>query len=340
MSKPIKIGRKQGFSQRHYKYTDSHYCPKEAVLRTEGLIRSPVTIEDIEEDILKFGLLNSERPSEDLFNEVVRDATLAFELPSKVNPIHLNDLPSYHQKTDSSSPGLPWKERGYITKRQVLDDEKAFTSIRKFWHKIKYEERDMRPPDCCAFVRPHLVQAGEKKCRCIWGYPATIGFQEACFAVPLIESYIKHDSQMAYGYETMLGGHLRILNRFGSTGNFLSSDFKSFDKYVPAWLMRIAFDILLRNIDFRKYREKGVPSAPHLYKAWKYIVDYFINTPIRLANGTRYRKRSGVASGSYFTQLIDSICNWIVLLHSFCLASLFFSLHCLALISRYLAPIF
>lgn len=121
---------------------------------------------------------------------------------------------------------------------------------------------------------------------------------------------------MAYGYETMLGGHLRILNRFGSQGNFTSSDFKSFDKYVPDWLIRIAFDILLNNIDFTKYRDYGVPSAQHLYEAWKYLVDYFIKTPIRLANGDRYRKFSGVASGSYFTQLIDSIVNWIVVTYS------------------------
>lgn len=38
---------------------------------------------------------------------------------------------------------------------------------------------------------------------------------------------------------------------------------------------------------------------------------------MRLCNGERYRKKNkGVASGSYFTQLIDSIVNWIVTTYS------------------------
>ncbi|CAH0394086.1 unnamed protein product [Bemisia tabaci] len=38
-----------------------------------------------------------------------------------------------------------------------------------------------------------------------------------------------------------------------------------------------------------------------------------INTPIRTATGKRYRKSNGVASGTYFTQLIGSICNTILI---------------------------
>lgn len=45
---------------------------------------------------------------------------------------------------------------------------------------------------------------------------------------------------------------------------------------------------------------------------WDIIVDYIIHTPIRFADGERHVKHSGVASGSYFTQLIDSIVNYIV----------------------------
>lgn len=309
------IGKASGFSQRHYTNTESYYCPKEALKHTDRLHRSVVTLDSIRNDILSFGS-TAERPRCVIFDKVVKEAAIRWRLTEQVNPIHLNDLPKYSLDTDSSSPGLPWKTFGYITKREVLDDRNAFNSIRAFWHEIKYGSRQRSPPDCAAYLRSHLAPEGEEKVRAIWGYPATISFQEACFALPLIQAYSKSQHPIAYGYETARAGHLKILSRFGMYGHFLSSDFKSFDKTIPAWLIRIAFDILLLNIDFSKYKDFGHPKPYALYNAWKYVVDYFINTPIRLANGERYRKTNGVASGSYFTQLIDSIVNYIVTVYA------------------------
>lgn len=81
-------------------------------------------------------------------------------------------------------------------------------------------------------------------------------------------------------------------------------------------MITIAFQILTLNIDFTRYRDSGIPDIDGLYKAWKYLIDYFIRTPTRLSNGERYRKSSGVASGSYFTQIIDSVVNWIVTVYA------------------------
>ena len=94
---------------------------------------------------------------------------------------------------------------------------------------------------------------------------------------------------------------------------------KSFDKSCPSWLIMVAFEILKQNIDFTKYAEEGIPTPYKLERAWDHIVWYFIRTPIRLCNGERYRKWGGVASGSYFTQMVDSIINFIIMrfaLHS------------------------
>lgn len=309
------IGKGIGFSQRHYTQTESYYCPQEALKHTEQLHRSEVTLSSVRNDILNFGC-DASRPTDPLFDQVVKEAAQVWRFKEQVQPIHLNDLPSYVLDTDSSSPGLPWKTLGYTTKRQVMDDQVAFKSVRSFWHNVKYGNKQHSPPDCAAYLRAHLATQGEDKVRAIWGYPATIGFQEACFALPLIREYAKGGYPIAYGYETACGGHLRILNRFGMFGHFLSSDFKSFDKTIPAWLIRIAFDILLLNIDFGRYADHGFPKPYNLYRAWKYLVEYFIHTPIRMSNGERYRKSNGVASGSYFTQMIDSIVNWIVTVYA------------------------
>nr|QQO81399.1 RNA-dependent RNA polymerase [Soybean thrips partiti-like virus 2] len=311
------IGRDKGFSQWHFDSTESFYCPLEAQQKTKGLVRSRVTLSSIRSDVLSFGSLTSARqPDDPLFRQVVREAATVWSLTEQVQPIHLNDLPRYKLDTDTSSPGLPWRNIGYRTKRQVLDDSEAFKSIRSFWHVIKYGKRKQHPPDCAAFLRAHLVQEGECKVRAVWGYPATIGFQEACFALPLIEGFTNGKFPIAYGYETARGGHLRLLSEYGPKGHFLSSDYRSFDKTIPSWLIRIAFNILALSIDFTKYRDYGIPDADALFKAWKYLVHYFIYTPIRLANGERYRKSGGVASGSYFTQLVDSIVNWIVTVYA------------------------
>nr|APG78244.1 RdRp [Hubei partiti-like virus 29] len=305
------IGKGRGFCQRHFPQTKSYYCPNWAIENAGDLVRSPVNLDLIREDVRLFNRACVARFSDPLLDKVISDAFYKFSLPQKVNPIHLNDIPKLQLENWGSSPGLPWKEYGYASKRDVANDHKAFNNIRKFWHLIK-EGKKISPPDCAAYVRPHLAQRGEVKVRAVWGYPATISFQEACFALPLINEYKKGKHPMAYSFETARGGCRKLFHRFHPHRNFLSSDYSKFDKTIPSWLIYVCFDILLANIDYRYYQQEGQPNCEKLYRAWRFIVHYFINTPIRLCNGERFRKKSGIASGSYFTQLIGSIANWIV----------------------------
>nr|APG78296.1 RdRp [Sanxia water strider virus 18] len=308
----VYLGKGRPFSQRHFTWTKTPFCPPEAILHAGNLRRSPVTLASVRNDIFQFGGPSVPEPRDPLYWDVLRKAAQAWRLDKPVNPIHLNDLPQYRLDTDSSSPGLPWKNDGFKNKRQVMDDPIAFGSIRSFWHRVKYLKAG-KPADCAAYLRAHLVEEGDLKVRAVWGYPATIGFQEACFALPLIDAFKKARFPIAYGYETATGGCRRLRDRFHTHRNLLTVDFKSFDKFLPAWIIRHAFSILCLNIDFTRYKTRGIPDALALYNAWNYIVDYFINTPVRLCNGERYRKRRGVASGSYFTQLVDSIANYIMI---------------------------
>lgn len=225
--------------------------------------------------------------------------------------IHINDV--FQQDLDiwTKSPGLPWKTLGYRTKGDIKRDPDAINRVRLFWHRIKNGDR-LRAPDCLAHVRSHVCDLHEEKIRAVWGYPGTLTFGEAVFALPLIRAYQVKQNPIAYGFETALGGARKIFKRFAGPGSYAGLDFKSFDKTIPTWLIRKAFDILECNIDFVHYQDYGVADARRNYKMWDYIQDYFINTTIRLANGTRYRKSSGIASGSYFTQLIGSVCNYIL----------------------------
>lgn len=184
------IGKLSGFSQRHFSHTASRFRHYLADFETKGLRRSVVTIDSIRDDVSKFGSFKDPgRPDDPVFDRVVSDAARIWRIKDRVHPIHLNDIKDYDLKTAGSSPGLPWKELGFRTKRDVMQDPEAFNSIRTFWHRVKYGDQKVSPPDCAAYLRSHLVADDMDKVRAVWGYPATIGLQEACFALPLIAAY-------------------------------------------------------------------------------------------------------------------------------------------------------
>lgn len=277
-----------------------------------GKWRSPVCTSAIIEDIKRY-TNDSTRPTSLTFRMAVDYAfrRFAFQTPTKM--LHLNDV--FQQDLDiwSKSPGLPWRDLGYKSKDDIRKDPEAIRKVRLFWHKIKGGEN--RPlPDCMGLVRAHVCERGTRKVRAVWGYPATVTFGEAVFALPLIRKYqAMADCPMAYGYETAVGGMAKITKRFRKHPYYAAIDFKNFDKSAPAWLIRIAFDVLRRNIDFGNYQDHGVADARRMYHMFDVIEDYFINTTVRVSDGSRFRKFSGVASGSYFTQLVDSIINCILI---------------------------
>lgn len=168
-------------------------------------------------------------------------------------------------------------------------------------------------PDCCAYVRSHLAPPGEEKVRAVWGYPMALTLAEAIFAIPLTDAYRTSNRPIAYGYETAMGGTRRVLRKFARCKNICALDFKSFDKTVPSWLVDAAFYVLEQNLDFTKYQDYGAPNVTGTLRLWNALKTYFVKTPIRMANGERYKKLNGIASGSYFTQLVGSICNAILL---------------------------
>lgn len=52
-------------------------------------------------------------------------------------------------------------------------------------------------------------------------------------------------------------------------------------------------------------------------RAWNYIEEYFINTPLLLSNSEAWQKSAGIPSRSYFTQLVSSIVNCIIINYAF-----------------------
>lgn len=158
-----------------------------------------------------------------------------------------------------------------------------------------------RSPDPC--VAYHRVQHGVEgpKQRLVWGYPQSITMAESTFARPLINHYLNSRCPMAIGMHRhkLSARMVSLLNVHAKYG----LDFSGFDASIHARLIDMAFSILAKQIDW------SVSSKSD----WNKIVNYFIHTPILMPDGEVYTKHKGVPSGSYFTQMIDSIVNYFAI---------------------------
>lgn len=152
------------------------------------------------------------------------------------------------------------------------------------------------PNPCVAYKR---TQAGNKT-RLVWGYPLEMTIMEARFARPLINNFINNSTPMAFGMSKCeLGAklHRYFADQPGTT---VCLDYSKYDSTLSAVMIKQAFRILATWFSEEDRDRLG----------WDTIVSYFIKTPIVMPNGHLYTgKNHGVPSGSYFTQMIDSIVN-------------------------------
>lgn len=152
------------------------------------------------------------------------------------------------------------------------------------------------PNPCVAYKRTQK----NNKTRLVWGYPLEMTIMEARFARSLIDHFKKHTSPMAFGLTKVALGARIHRNFEDQPGTTVCLDFSKFDSTISQTMIRQAFRILgtwFTEEDKEKY-------------GWRTVIEYFIHTPIVMPDGHLYTgKNHGVPSGSYFTQIIDSIVN-------------------------------
>lgn len=156
-----------------------------------------------------------------------------------------------------------------------------------------------KPDPCMAY---HRIQHGEAgpKTRLVWGYPQSMTILESLFARPLIDHFLCYASTpMAFGWQRHEVG-AKLIHINNSNVKF-ALDYSKFDSFLSAKLIDASFEILRTWFDLSDQEEK----------VWNSVVNYFIHTPILMPDGYTYMKHRGIPSGSYFTQLIGSIANFI-----------------------------
>lgn len=238
-----------------------------------------------------------------LFDIAIQLTSEAFRLPNKVNSISwdaLNTVPFI------GSSGAGW---GYIGKKGDRDNHRLAIS-RAVGHFRSWNEKQPSwryTPDL-AWTRTQLGTFDRPKIRNVWGKAFHNIILEGISAYPLIAAYQDWESSpMVVGihlYKRLPNVIHNILNMGDEPLIGVGIDFKGFDTTPQPWLIDLAFNILEENINFTDLEGK---------LAYDYSKEFFINTPVIMPDGRMWLKKLGVPSGSYFTQLIDSVINHIVI---------------------------
>lgn len=193
-----------------------------------------------------------------------------------------------------TSPGFPLNRMGFTQKRQCNGLKQRFqvmkSQLRRKW-KIP-----VMP--CIAGVRNQLCEIGTNRPRLTWIYPMEMTMLEAMFALPLFEK-LRHCSILAWDIDWHSGGLPRLMSKIPQKNATLGKDVSHFDADCLETRIRRAFGLLRKHLSLTQQWEKN---------AWKLVVDYFVNTWIVMYDDA-YLTDHGVPSGSYFTQIIDSILN-------------------------------
>jgi len=209
-----------------------------------------------------------------------------FSKPKDLEALHVlkdDEVVSSALKLDKSS-GLPL----------MLSKAESLTYSFDRESQIRLERKAPNP--CVAYKR---TQRGNKT-RLVWGYPLEMIIMEARFARPFIDEMLKRRTPMAFGMtKCELGAYI---HRYivESPGRIVAMDYSKYDTTLSRTMIRAAFRIIatwFRSEDLKQF-------------GWDKLTHYFIYTPIVMPDGHLYKgKCHGVPSGSYFTQVVDSICN-------------------------------
>lgn len=174
-------------------------------------------------------------------------------------------------------------------------------------------EGSRRPEPCLALTRT----SKNDKTRLVWGYPFSMTLIEGSFAKPLLEKLKLTDTPMAFAMSNAVMG-AKIVSATNQNNFWYSLDASQFDATIQRDMIAVAFRIIRTwfDLDAQFHPDLDVTNGDVL----RLIENYFIHTPIVMPNtkGGRAQgvlhigKRHGVPSGSFFTQLVDSIVNIIV----------------------------
>ena len=144
----------------------------------------------------------------------------------------------------------------------------------------------------------------KEKYRLVWCIDAATVMLEARFARPLMDTVLPRMVNYAGGKNDKEIGSI-LLTWWNHSTHWICFDYSQYDSTVPSWLIKDMFALIKRYFPKESWDDL----------AW--LEREFIETGIIMPKGDIQYKKKGIPSGSYFTQLIGTLCNIQTMLTAF-----------------------
>jgi hypothetical protein len=225
-------------------------------------------------------------------------------------PVRAGVRPPHWFRHGPTSSGLP-----YLCKGDEIDEKLNEDAYRLSYHIRKTNKKfiDYKVPPVIPFVKAVTAPKDKYSTRGIWAIPGVMKKLESMFATDLYNIILKYRDTCHLPVMIGKSGFQRAKGFIHSTRTgegVYALDYVKGDTTIPAWKLRLAFDVLEGLLDFDRYGGRPVTDDQKEgnIRLWEYVKWYFINTPI-VFNNVLYRKYGGIVSGSLFTLLIWLIVN-------------------------------
>lgn len=260
-----------------------------------GYTRSHASLEKLYEGLSRY---DTSATFLDYSTELRTALTLAwqaFHLPGGVSP----KRPEEVRFEGTASAGWSWTG---FKKAEVFDS--AVQEAYKLKRLIKRRRLSKKSlPPCMCFKRTQLARITSPKVRTVWGYPFELTLLEGQYAQPIIDAYSHRDSPMFIG-RTAFKQLPMFIDGLFLYGDACGLDWSGFDAVHGRIIIKEAFSIVRSNLWLTEEEALEMDLIEY----------YFVNTPVVMPDGNMYIKHIGIPSGSFFTQLIGSIINFIVII--------------------------
>nr|UMQ74218.1 RNA-dependent RNA polymerase [Helianthus annuus leaf-associated partitivirus 3] len=245
--------------------------------------------------------------------KAIGNAEKAFKLPYKREPLDWHDVGQYLRRDTSAGATFMGHKKGDVL-------EEIYHEARWLGHRMKqdgkgtFDPSKMRFPPCLAGQRGGMSEIDDPKTRLIWIYPSEMLVVEGQYAPRMYHDFMADPNTPMLNGKSSQRLYTEWTCGLREGERLYGIDFSAFDSSVPAWLIRVAFRILKKNVEWETWNGKPVSKRDRQKwrNVWDAMVWYFINTAILMPDGRMFRKFKGVPSGSWWTQMVDSVVNHIV----------------------------
>lgn len=175
---------------------------------------------------------------------------------------------------------------------------------RALYHFQRFGDSYRMRPDK-AFARSQLALRASPKIRHVWGRAFHHILIESLIGQPLVDMLLHNDNPIYIGRNLIkeMPASISLLASDASSW-YYCLDFSKFDASVNRYLVDMAWLILKDMLILEDEWEVNV---------YNYCRRLFTNTPVVMPDGRLYIVKTGIPSGSFFTQMIDSIVNLILI---------------------------